>query len=183
MNVTLTITGRSCDLALHPVSPRTALAIRAKGRKIYAEKYMDFWRRGNTRNFGMRIEADTKVQLSLDGSEQTFDMGALLGNVSTSMSNLYLDSKAKYLAVMGFAEEVCSYTWTWNNVESFDAARFMTCITDFGPVLGSTMRAIDEVRYDTLCADDFAWGNPGGFTLIDPVVLDLDQLRRVARAA
>ena len=55
MKVVFDITGLSCDLALHPISPQTAESMREGGRDIYSQKYMNWWRRGNTRTFGMRL--------------------------------------------------------------------------------------------------------------------------------
>lgn len=42
-------------------------------RKIYAEKYMNWWRKGNTRTFGMRLGPDSLVRLFVDGRQTELD--------------------------------------------------------------------------------------------------------------
>ena len=38
MKIIFEVTGLSCDLALHPISPQTAEDMREKGRGIYGER-------------------------------------------------------------------------------------------------------------------------------------------------
>lgn len=184
MDIVLAFTGSSCDLALHPVSPRTAEAIRTNGRKIYAQKYMNWWRRGNTRNFGMRIDATTTVQLMVDGQPEAFDAKSLLASGANLSPELFLGSRARFMAVMGFTDERCTYRWEWQNVDRFDASAFAARVLDLSPCLAEEgFSALSDVTYDGRAADEFNWTNPGGFTLIDPVVVDLDRVRQEERVA
>lgn len=184
MDIVLEFTGSSCDLALHPVSCRTAEVIRGNGRKIYAQKYMNWWRRGNTRNFGMRLDAESSVRLTVDGKPQAFDSDALLAGAAGLNPELFLGSRARFMAVMGFTDERCTYKWVWHGVASFDPADFAARILDLSPCLpGSGFRALSDVTYAGRTADEFSWANPSGFTLIDPVIVDLDRVRRQGRVA
>ncbi len=67
MDLTLSITGRCCDLALHPVSQATAQRIREEGREIYKSKYLEWWRKGNTCTCGMKLGDESMVEVSVDG--------------------------------------------------------------------------------------------------------------------
>ena len=183
MDIVLTFTGSSCDLALHPVSSRTAENIRSNGRKIYSQKYMNWWRRGNTRNFGMRIDAATTVQLTVDGQPVPFDTKALMATGTTLNPELFLGSRARFMAVMGFTDERCTYRWVWRNVDSFDANAFAARVLDLSPCLAEGFSALSDVTYAGRAADEFNWSNPSGFTLIDPVVVDLDRVRLEERVA
>ena len=83
MKVVFEITGLSCDLALHPISPQTAESMREGGRDIYSQKYMNWWRRGNTRTFGMRINESSEIRLQVDGEDVSFNANLLYRNVYT----------------------------------------------------------------------------------------------------
>lgn len=179
MDIVLEVSGASCDLAVHPVSESTATAIRTEGRKIYSRKYMNWWRKGNTRNFGMRLDSGATVRLYVDGVEQPMEGTAFMDNAETRTGRLFLESRAKHLAVMGFTEECCTYKWIWRNVDSFDPKQFSVSLLDFHPVLnGNGFQALEDVYYEGRGSDDFEWGNPSGFTLIDPVVVDTTTVRQ-----
>lgn len=83
MKVVFEITGLSCDLALHPISPQTAESMREGGRDIYSQKYMNWWRRGNTRTFGMRLNESSEIRLQVDGEDVSFNANLLYRNVYT----------------------------------------------------------------------------------------------------
>lgn len=179
MNITFEITGQSCDLALHPVSPQTAEAIRAKGRAIYAEKYMNWWRKGNTRTFGMRIGTDSLIRLYVDGKQVLFDDSLLYRDVITVRRRMYLNSNAKYLAVLGYDDEWCNFKWIWNDVKEFDPKKFQFQVLNWDRVMKTQgYHVVDNVFYDGRLADDDSWCNPSGFTLIDPIVIDLRDVRK-----
>lgn len=78
MKVVFEITGLSCDLALHPISPQTAESMREGGRDIYSQKYMNWWRRGNTRTFGMRLNESSEIRLQVDGEDVSFNANLLV---------------------------------------------------------------------------------------------------------
>ena len=92
---------------------------------------------------------------------------------------MYLSSKAQFLAVLGYDNETCTFRWIWENIEEFDASKFNFVVTDWDNVLGTKgYRVLDNVFYDDKHADDEEWLNPSGFTLMDPIVIDLDDVRR-----
>ena len=93
MKVVFEITGLSCDLALHPISPQTAESMREGGRDIYSQKYMNWWRRGNTRTFGMRLNESSEIRLQVDGEDVSFNANLLYRNVYTLRQRMYLSSK------------------------------------------------------------------------------------------
>lgn len=178
MKIVFEVTGLSCDLALHPISAQTADTMREKGRDVYGEKYMNWWRRGNTRTFGMRINETSQLLLTVDGEVERFNATLLYRNVYTLRSRMYLSSKARYLAVLGYDDEHCTFRWIWNDVENFDPARFNFVVTDWDNVLETTgYRVLDNVFYDGQHADDEEWLNPSGFTLMTPVIIDLEDVR------
>ena len=179
MKVVFEISGLSCDLALHPVSPLTAQAIREKGRDIYGEKYINWWRRGKTRTFGMRITDTANIRVLINGEDSYFDASLLYRDVYSLQSRMYLKSKARYIALLGYDNETCTFRWIWENVNSFDASRFSFVVTDWDDVLGTTgYRVLDNVFYDGKHSDDEEWVNPSGFTFVDPKIIDLDAERR-----
>ena len=67
MELAFTIYGRCCDMALHPVSTATAEKIRTQGRDIYKQKYLEWWRKGNTCTCGMKLGDESMVEVTLDG--------------------------------------------------------------------------------------------------------------------
>lgn len=183
MNIIFEITGQSCDIALHPVSSQTAEAIRQKGRAIYAEKYMNWWRKGNTRTFGMRVGQDSMVRLYIDGKQHPFDEDLLFRDVHTVRRRMYLNTPAKYLAVLGYDDEWCNFKWIWNDVKDFDPAKFRFQVLNWDRVLNTKdYNVVDSVFYDGRIADDDSWCNPSGFTLIDPIVINLDDVRKNVEA-
>ena len=178
MKVVFEITGLSCDLALHPISPQTAESMREGGRDIYSQKYMNWWRRGNTRTFGMRLNESSEIRLQVDGEDVSFNANLLYRNVYTLRQRMYLSSKAQFLAVLGYDNETCTFRWIWENIDHFDASKFNFVVTDWDNVLGTKgYRVLDNVFYNDK-HDDEEWLNPSGFTLMDPIVIDLEDVRR-----
>ena len=179
MKVVFEITGLSCDLALHPISPQTAESMREGGRDIYSQKYMNWWRRGNTRTFGMRLNESSEIRLQVDGEDVSFNANLLYRNVYTLRQRMYLSSKAQFLAVLGYDNETCTFRWIWENIDHFDASKFNFVVTDWDNVLGTKgYRVLDNVFYNDKHADDEEWLNPSGFTLMDPIVIDLEKNSR-----
>ncbi|MFQ8735170.1 MAG: hypothetical protein ACLSAH_03155 [Bilophila wadsworthia] len=65
------------------------------------------------------------------------------------------------------------------NIDHFDASKFNFVVTDWDNVLGTKgYRVLDNVFYNDKHADDEEWLNPSGFTLMDPIVIDLEDVRR-----
>ena len=179
MDLILTATGRRCDLSLHPVSSKTVERIQALGRKFYAKKYIQWWRSGNSSTCGMKFDDECEFKATLDGQPVTFDTSAIAKSAVLLRRRHYLESKARYLALLGYDDEYCNMTWTWKNVTSFDPARLDFFVHRWDRILGEEdFLIIDDVRYDGAFADEQDWGGSCGFTLVDPRVIDLNEVRR-----
>ena len=179
MVLSVTIMGRRCDLALHPISKKTATLIHEMGREIYKQKYIHWWRKGNTSTCGLKLDDDCMVKATLDGQEISIDYDKIGASAVTLRRRIYLDSKAKYLCVFGSDDEHCSMTWRWDDVTDFDPEKFEFFVLRWDRVLKSKdFLVIDDIRYDGRFADDQDWGGSCGFSLVDPVVIDLEEVRR-----
>ncbi len=178
MALTFEIHGLCCDLALHPISVNTAEAIQQMGSGIYKEKYMNWWRAGKTTTCGMRITEETLVRVSLDGKAMAFDARMITRCPREIRRSMYFSSKAKYLAVMGYDDELCGCIWKWNNVRSFDQDRLEFLVQQWDRIMGvPDYYVVDNVRYMGQFADVHQWCDSSGFNLIEPKVIDLDALR------
>ncbi len=178
MKLTFEIHGQCCDLALHPISEQTAKAIRQKGKGIYKEKYMNWWRAGKTATCGMRLTKDTLLRVTLDGKAVDFDRKVITGTPQEIRRSMYLGSKAKYLAVMGYDDEVCSCVWTWEHVDSFAPDRFSFFVQQWDRIMGIPgYYVVDNVLFNGCFADIHNWCESRGFELIPPRIIDLDELR------
>ena len=179
MELTLTITGRCCDLALHPVSQNTAAKIREEGRGVYKTKYLEWWRKGNTCTCGMKLGDESMVEVTADGRQMPFYPTPIKEAAVLLRRRMYLDSKARYLALMGYDDEVCSLTWHWADVADFDPKKFEFFVHRWDRLLKEEgFYIVDDVRYDGQFATDYSWGERGGHSMIDPVVIDLEDVRR-----
>ena len=180
MKISFEMTGLSCDLALHPISEQTKQHIEEKGREIYAEKYMNWWRKGITRSFGMRICDGCLVELYVDGELVEFDEKLLYRDVVALRRRMYLETKAKYLAVFGYDSETCTTKWIWNDVKDFHPKKFQFQVVRWDRVLSKqNFYVVNDILYDGQYPDEDAWVDPGGFTLIDPIVIRLDEVREL----
>ena len=178
MRISFEMTGLSCDLALHPISEQTKNAIAEKGRGIYAEKYMNWWRKGITRSFGMRVCEGCLVELYVDDKLVEFDDKMLYRDVVALRRRMYLETKARYLAVFGYDSETCTTKWIWNDVKDFNPEKFQFQVVRWDRVLSREhFYVVNDVLYDGQYADEDAWEDPSGFTLIDPIIISLDEVR------
>ena len=107
MELTLAIKGRRCDLSLHPVSAKTVERIQTLGRKFYTKKYIHWWRNGNSSTCGMKFDDECMVTVTLDGNNLDFDTSAIPESAVLLRRRHYLESKAKYLALLGYDDEYC----------------------------------------------------------------------------
>ena len=179
MELCLTITGRCCDLALHPVSSATAERVRVEGRNIYKTKYLEWWRKGNTCTCGMRLGDDSLVEVTVDGEQVPFNPSVIKDAAVLLRRRMYLDSKARFLTLMGYVDEVCSLTWVWLGVKDYDPARFEFFVHRWDRLMHEDgFYIVDDVRYDGRFASDHSWGERGGHSMIEPVVIDLEDVRR-----
>ncbi|MDP3428270.1 MAG: hypothetical protein Q8S17_12960, partial [Humidesulfovibrio sp.] len=157
MELNFTIYGRCCDLALHPVSQATADKIRTQGRGIYKQKYLEWWRRGNTCTCGMKLGDESVVEVTLDGQPVDYDPTPVKQAAVLLRRRMYLDSKARYLALMGYDDEVCSLTWHWANVSDFDPSKFEFFVHRWDRLLKEDgFYIVDDVRYDGQFATDYS---------------------------
>jgi hypothetical protein len=179
MELTLTAIGSRCDLSLHPVSGKTVERIKELGRKFYTKKYIHWWRNGNTSTCGMKFDDDCVIKVACDDMEVPFDTAAIPKAAVLLRRRHYLESKAKYLALLGYDDEYCHMSWIWHNVNEFDPNKFDFFVHRWDRILGTKdFLIIDDVRYDGAFADEQDWGGSCGFNLVDPRVIDLDEVRR-----
>ncbi|WP_419785567.1 hypothetical protein [Pseudodesulfovibrio sp.] len=179
MELTFNVHGNSCDLALHPISTKTAQLIHQYGAEVYSMKPLEWWRKGNTATWGMRINDECHIQVALDDKPVEFDYKAITANPLKIRRRMYLDSKAKFLCVLGFDNEICNFSWQWDNIENFDPSKFEFMVHQWDRVMGQKDYFIlDEVRYDGMFADRHDWCDPSGFSLVAPRVIDLAEVRR-----
>ncbi|WP_419787178.1 hypothetical protein [Pseudodesulfovibrio sp.] len=179
MELDFTIHGHSCDLALHPISAKTAKLITKHGSDIYAMKPMDWWRNGKTNTWGMRIDDECAITLTLDGAPVDFNRNAITESPVKIRRRMYLESRAKYIAVFGFDNEICKFTWKWDDVTSFDPSKFEFMVHQWDRIMGcKNYFILDEVKYNGTFANDHHWCEAQGFTLVEPKVIDLAQVRK-----
>jgi hypothetical protein len=179
MELTFTVTGRRCDLALHPVSDKTVERIKDLGRLFYAKKYIHWWRNGNTSTCGMKIDDECKITLSLDGTPVDFDPATVTESAVVLRRRHYMESKVRNLALLGYDDEYCHMIWRWKNVEALDPTKFEFFVHRWDRFVGEQdFFIMDEVRYAGAFADVQDWGGSCGFTLVDPQVINLDEMRR-----
>lgn len=179
MELSFTVHGRSCDLALHPVSKKNAQIVMERGSDIYAMKQMNWWRKGKTTTWGMRIDQDCAIVVTLDGKPVPFDRDLITKSPVQIRRRIYLESKAKYVAVLGYDNDVCKFTWKWDNIQHFDSDKFNFMVHQWDRIMGEKNYFIlDDIRYDGIFASDHHWCESQGFTLIEPKVIDLDQVRK-----
>jgi len=179
VEITFSITGRRCDLALHPVSSKTADTVEKLGRKVYQKKYIHWWRNGNTSTCGMKYDDEAAVSLKVDGRSVPFDDAPIASSAVLLRRRAYLNSKARFLCLLGYDDEYCTMFWKWNAAQSFDPARFEFFVHRWDRILkADNFLILDEVRYDGQFADESDWGGSCGFSLVDPMVINLDEVRR-----
>lgn len=111
MKVAFEITGLSCDLALHPISPQAAESMCEGGHDIYSQKYTSWRRGGGTRTFGMRLNESSEIRLQVDGEDVSFNASLLYRNMYTLHQCMYLSSKIQLLAALGYDNETCTFHW------------------------------------------------------------------------
>jgi len=179
MELSFTIIGRCCDLALHPVSPKTAGLVREEGRNIYKKKYLEWWRKGKTCSCGMKYDQDAVVQVRLDGKPVGFDPSGIPDAAVLLRRRMYLATPVRYICILGYDDELCSSTWRWDNVDGYDPGAFDFFVHRWDRIMHEKdYLVVDEIRYAGRFADQHNWGKSAGFTLRDPELIDLEELRR-----
>ncbi|WP_319543232.1 hypothetical protein [uncultured Pseudodesulfovibrio sp.] len=179
MELVFTIHGHSCDLALHPVSAKTVRLINEHGSDIYSMKPMDWWRNGKTNTWGMRIDDECAISVTLDGKPIDFERSSITSSPVKIRRRMYLESRAKYVVVFGFDNEICKFSWKWSDVTDFDPAKFEFMVHQWDRIMGvDNYFILDDMLYDGRFACDHHWCEAQGFTLVEPKVIDLEQVRQ-----
>ena len=188
MNLTLTITGFCCDLALHPVNAEAAARVCILGEDLYKTNSIEWWRANSNNTCGMRLTADARIEAALDGAPVAFDASAIATSAALLTQRDVLETSEKDLCLLGYDDEACSRTWTWRNVTEYDLARFEFFVQRWDGILGVTdYLVIDDVCYAGRPADAAVWGQSQGFTFREPQVVPAEvaraQLSPVVRRA
>jgi hypothetical protein len=179
MELTFELKGNCCDLALHPVSNTIADKIHTDGAAIYKEKYLNWWRKGNTATCGMRFDRDLVADVRVDGETIPFAPETMLKDAFELRRRMYLDSKANYLSVLGYDNEPCRCVWKWSGIEAFDPAKLSFLVQKWDRIMQiENYYIVDNVLYDGAFADEHTWCESQGFTLLEPLVIDLAAVRR-----
>ncbi len=179
MQLEISAHGRSCDLALHPVSEKTAKTIEEYGPKVYSMKIMNWWRKGRTTTWGMKIDSDCALKITLDDQPIDFDYNTITQSPVQVRRRIFLESRAKYLAVLGFDNEICKFSWKWDNITDFNPEKFDFMVHQWDRIMGEDNYFIlDDARYNGAFADRNDWCEAQGFTLVEPKLIDLAQVRQ-----
>jgi len=175
--------GHCCDLALHPVSDATAEKIHRLGSGIYKQKYVNWWRKGNTATCGMHVDDELLVRVTADGQPVDFDPALMTRDYVEIRRRMYLSSKANHVCVLGYDNEPCGCVWKWNDVAAYDPARLSFMVQRWDRIMGEPgYYILDNVLYDGHFADEHQWCDSQGFDLIEPIVIDLSEVRREVAA-
>lgn len=179
MDLVITATGHRCDLALHPVSPRSVEKIQRLGRKFYTKKYLEWWRQGRTCTCGVRLDGAFRLEARLDGQPVALDASAIYHGALLHADRHFIDSPVRHLALLGYEDEYCQTTWTWRNLHpgQADAIEFLTHRWDL-LLDARDYLILEDITCDGRCADEEQRGKSQGFNLVDPRVIDLDEVRR-----
>jgi isocitrate lyase len=178
MDLTLTITGSCCDLALHPVNAETAARVCMLGDELYKTNSIEWWRANSNNTCGMRLTADARIQATLDGQPVALEAGNIATSAAMLTQRAFLDAPEKDLCLLGYDDEACSRTWIWRNVSQYDAARFEFFVQRWDAILGvADYLVIDDICYDGRPADEAAWGRSEGFTFRTPAIVSADVAR------
>ena len=179
MRLTFMVHGRSCDLALHPISASTARKIKDKGAEVYRDKPLNWWRKGKTATWGMKVDENCVIRVTCNEQDVHFDTAVVTATPLKLRRRMYLDSKARYLCVLGYDNEVCKFSWTWDGIDAFDPAKFDFLVHKWDRIMGiPNYHILDDIRYDGQFADRHDWCEPQGFTLVEPKVIDLEEVRK-----
>ncbi len=179
MELAVKIDGPYCDLALHPISAKSADIIRRLGRKFYTKKYLEWWRHGRTSTCGVKYGDSCQVQVCLDGDCVPFDPGVIAESAAFFAKRHYVNTKVRYLAFLGYDDEYCQTTWRWKDILTFEPEKLEFIVHRWDRVLDvEDYLIIEDIRYDGQYADEEGCGKRFGFNLVEPKVIDLDEIRQ-----
>lgn len=179
MDLAITITGHRCDLALHPVSSSSAGIIQRLGRKLYAKKYLEWWRQGRTSTCGVKYDGICSIDALIGGDSVPLDTSAIADSAMLYADRHYIDTKVQYLALLGYDDEYCKTHWKWRNIERFEPQKLNFVVHRWDQLLDAQDYLIIEgITYDGRHADEEACGKSRGFNLVEPRVIDLSGVRK-----
>jgi isocitrate lyase len=178
MDLTLTLTGFCCDLALHPVDTETAARVCALGEDLYKTNSIEWWRANTNNTCGMRLAADSLLEVTVDGAPVRLNPARIATAASLITQRAFLDSPESQLCLLGYDDEACSRTWTWKNVTHYDPALFQFFVQRWDRILGvPDYLVLDDVCYDGRIANAAEWGQSRGFSFREPLVVAMDAVR------
>lgn len=179
MDLAITITGHRCDLALHPISPSSAGIINRLGRKLYAKKYLEWWRQGRTSTCGVKYDDNCSIDVLVGGDSVPLDTTVIARSAVLDANRHYIDTKVRHLALLGYEDEFCKTHWKWRNVERFEPRKLNFVVHRWDQLLDAQdYLIVEDITYDGRYADEEACGKSRGFNLVDPKVIDLSGVRR-----
>lgn len=179
MTLEFTVHGHSCDLALHPVSRRTSELVKTRGFDVYSAAPLEWWRKGKTSTWGMKVDENCFINILLDGKPVPFNASEVIKNPLQIRRRMYLESKARYLCVLGFDNELCRFTWRWEDVNEFDADKLEFMVHQWDRIMNaSNYFILDEILYDGHFANRHDQCQASGFTLLEPRIIDLNEVRQ-----
>lgn len=178
MDLTLTLTGLCCDLALHPVNNENAARVCMLGENLYKTNSLEWWRANGNNTCGMRLTRDSFIEAKLGETPVTLDPARIATAASLLTQREVLDSPEDQVCLLGYDDEVCSRTWVWHNVTACDVARFQFIVQRWDRILGEKdYLVLDDVLFDGRTADQTVWGESQGFSFREPVVVPMDVVR------
>lgn len=184
MNLTMTITGYCCDLALHPVCAETAARVCILGDDLYKTNSIEWWRANSNNTCGMRLTADAQIDVAHNGVAAPFDLSRIAASAALLTQRPFLETPENNLCLLGYDDEACSRTWIWRNVDNYDMSRFEFFVQRWDAILGVVdYLVIDDVCYDGRPADEATWGASEGFTFRTPLIVPAAAARAQLAAA
>ncbi len=178
MNLSLTLSGFCCDLALHPVDEATAARVCALGEDLYKTNSIEWWRANTNNTCAMRLTPESFIEVTLGDARMPFDAARIATSAAMLHQRQFLESPEAQVCLLGYDDEACSRTWTWRNVTDFTADKFQFFVQRWDRVLGvKDYLVLDDVCYDGRIADEAVWGESRGFSFITPLVVNMDVVR------
>ncbi|WP_300159485.1 hypothetical protein [Solidesulfovibrio sp.] len=179
MDLTLTITGLCCDLALHPVDDENAARVCRLGENLYKTNSLEWWRANGNNTCGMRLTRDSAIVAACDSGAMDLDPGHVATAAVELTQRELLTRPEDNVCLLGYDDEVCSRSWTWRDVTACDAERFRFLVQRWDRILGEAdYLVLEDVFYDGRPADSATWGESQGFSFREPMVVPMDVVRQ-----
>lgn len=178
MDLTLTLTGACCDLALHPINEENAARVCMLGENLYKTNSLEWWRANGNNTCAMRLTRDSRLEAALGGLPVHLDPARIATSAVELTQRELLESPENQVCLLGYDDEACSRTWSWRGVTEFDPEKFAFLVQRWDRILGEAdYLVLADVLYDGRPADGAAWGESQGFTFREPVVVPMEVVR------